>query len=58
MNYENKYDYKASELKKDNKTYYNICNEYGINLGSTRRKTEDVFDKALKLKHFTNKTSK
>ena len=53
MNYENAYEYKASELKHDSRFgYKDICNEYGSNLGSGRRREAKVFDEALKLKRF------
>ena len=51
---EDKYEYKASELNEDygNKQIKSFCNEYGINLGSSRRKQNDIFDNALRLKRF------
>lgn len=51
-----KYDYKANDLNDydDKSRIKNLCNEYCFNLGSSRRKTIDIFDNALKLKHFNN----
>jgi len=50
-----KYEYKTSELNEmDNKKINSYCNEYGMNLGSSRRKQNDIFDKALRLKRFKN----
>ena len=53
---EERYNYKASELNeceiKEN--LKNICNEYGFNLGSSRKRNNDIFDNALRLKHFNN----
>ena len=44
---------KCSDLKCDNKSRIkSICNEYGLNLGNKRRKQEDLFDEAVKLKRF------
>lgn len=47
-----KFLYKASDLT----DIYgkSSCNEYGINLGSNRRKKVDIFENALKLKRFKN----
>ena len=53
------YEMKANEMRtEDIKKYQGICNEYGINLGSKRRKNNDVFEKAIKLKHFTEEMPK
>ena len=50
-----KYEYKTSELNEmDNKKINSYCNEYGMNLGSSRRKQNDIFENALKLKRFKN----
>jgi len=51
---EEKFNYKASDLNlSDNKSRIKaICNEYGLNIGSSRRKQVDLFDQALKLKRF------
>lgn len=44
---------KCSELKCDNKTKVkSICNEYGLNLGNSRKRQEAIFNEALKLKRF------
>ena len=50
---EEKYNYKASDLNQNNKSRIKaICNEYGLNIGSSRRKQVDLFDEAMKLKRF------
>lgn len=50
---EEKYNYKASDLKQNNKSRIkSICNEYGLNLGNKRKNYEDVFDASVKLKRF------
>ena len=44
---------KCSDLKCDNKSRIkSICNEYGLNLGNSRKKQIDLFDEAMKLKRF------
>ncbi len=54
MDIDNNYEYKASDLDcSDDKQIINeLCNEYGFNFGSTRKRKVDEFDKAYKLKHF------
>lgn len=48
---EEKFDYKASDFQCDEKNRVkSICNEYGVNLSSSRRKQVDLFEQALKLK--------
>jgi len=50
---EERYTSKCSELKCNNKTKVkSICNEYGLNLGNSRKRQEAIFNEALKLKRF------
>jgi len=54
MDYE-KYEYKTSELNEiGNKKVNSYCNEYGMNIGCSRKKQNNIFDNALKLKRFKN----
>ena len=44
---------KCSDLKCDNKSRVkSICNEYGLNLGNSRKSQKDIFNEAMKLKRF------
>lgn len=50
-----KYEYKTSELNVvGNKKINSYCNEYGVNLGSSRKKQKDIFDNAFKVKRIKN----
>lgn len=53
---EEKFNYKASEINEcdERNKIKNVCNEYGFNLGSSRKCSVDIFDNALRLKHFRN----
>lgn len=59
MEYDNNYEYKANDLNaSENKVLINeLCNEYGFNLGSNRKRKIDIYDNAIKLKHFNNEQS-
>ncbi len=53
-----RYEYKANEIESSNYGYRHIINEYGTNLGSSRRQNNDIFDEALRLKHLRNPEKK
>ena len=49
-----RFNYKANEINENDERnrIRNLCNEYCFNLGSSRKRNDDVFEVALKLKHF------
>lgn len=51
-----RFNYKANEINEndDRNKIKNLCNEYCFNLGSSRKNNNDIFDNALRLKHFNN----
>lgn len=54
-----KFNYKACDLNEGEERVKikNLCNEYGVNLGSSRKNNNDIFDNALRLKHFNNNSN-
>ena len=53
---EERYNYKTSDINENDERIKikNLSNEYGFNLGSSRKRNNDIFDNALRLKHFNN----
>ena len=51
-----RFNYKANEINENDERnrIRNLCNEYCFNLGSSRKRNDDIFEVALKLKHFNN----